>query len=220
MAIAFVNSSVISDTGSAPLGATTMSYTVGSNANEGLLIWIMTNQIAGNVVTAVTVGGNVATLVNAFYTGNQNIWSYCYEVEGPSSGSNIISITLSAGGDLRVGAHEFSGVNQSNMTAATSSVVGSSSPITLTVVTTQNNSWLACWARGNSSQPAASTGTTQRISNFNIDVGDSNGAKSPTGSYSMAWTNSDTMQGQIVEVVPASSGGSNLRFRRLLGVGI
>lgn len=188
----------------------TVSITVGSSGNRLLLVSAVGSTVA---VTGITSNGSAMTLLGVA-SGINPI--YVYGMLAPASGANSIVVTFTGGTtDIQVFATSYAGVSQTGLPDASSFTQTASGNLTLSLTTIANNTWLWSCARNGSSGPmGASTGTTDRSTGTRfMSGGDSNGALTPAGSHSMAWTaSSGTSYGPILSFAPAVATPINSGF--------
>lgn len=186
-AIAYDNSTL---GGSIAASPKTFSHTcTGSD-----LILVVTSQSNPASVTAVSY--NSASLTQQVQSTDTGAYLIgLWTKTSPSTGSNTVSLT--AANNLTGGATSYSGApgGVDNVAAVYNGTPGESNPVTISVTSIADNCWGVCAHVGVSATIAvASTGTTQRgggnLSGGTL-FGDSNSAKTPAGSISMAVTYSD-----------------------------
>lgn len=142
-------------------------------------------------------------------------------LKSPATGSNSLVATVDSSSESYVGAMFYSGADlttQPDVSAKQNNASGTT--ITQTVTTVADNAWLTCCTLADAGGLAASTGSTQRANQFGaFGIFDSNGAKSPAGSYSMVQTtNSGNNAGIIVGIKELVAAGAVSSKLTLLGV--
>lgn len=188
MAIAFDASS----DGGLTLAGTSLTWSH-TNAGNLLVVGVFGDNVAtdptGNVITGVTYNGVAMTEV-ARAADSSDRWAYQFELLNPASGAH--NVVISASTTIAMGgmAVSYSGVKQSGQPdASTTNTTASATSITTSVTTIADNCWTVLVAKVGNSQPAASTGSTQRVSNADgLGLYDSGGLIHPAGSYSMTVT--------------------------------
>ena len=189
MAIAYDSSGTF--LGAQPGTSGTPTFSVGSSADRILWIGITTATSDGsNKCTALTYGGVSLTLLvdRELNTSNQNL--ALYYLVNPASGSNTLSYTFSESVYSYFTWEVFSGFPVATGVVGTNTASGdaASGTLTLSLTTQGDNAWLVSIARStDTGSQTPGTGTTER-QEYAHSTGDSNGAKTPTGSYSMAWS--------------------------------
>lgn len=188
MAISFDNSIDPVIQGSGVSTTQTVSYTT-SGDNRILLVGVLKQ--SNNTVSGVTYNGVSMTQIGTFTTtagGGEN--NYLFLLVNPASGANNIVVTFnSSTGVSAVCASSYNGAKQTGQPDANNTgYSASTTSLTTSVTTTSDNCWLAGYARAGDTMTAG-TATTLRTAS-NISMMDSNGAKSPAGSYSLITTQS------------------------------
>lgn len=214
MAIAFNTSGV---TYAASASTATVNLTC-SGTDRVAIIFLQVSNDTGSRVTSVTVGGSNATFIRKDQLGGAAQEEYSYYYVNPPTSSTAYTVTCAdASDDVEIHVLIYTGVDQTTPCPQNTFASGTSTA-TPTVTTTVDNSWLASVSRNTSNGPStASTGTTTRNSGSLANSGDSNGAKSPTGSYSMAWTRaSGTTYASLVSIAPTTAAATNSNFFALM----
>lgn len=161
----------------------TLDWTHTCSADATLLV--VFTLFNGGTASSVTYNGTAMTLYDS-WTPGQNF--YIHYLENPDSGANTVSVSRSGGSSWVAGQSlSYEGAGAPDVVTNNNSVTTS---LTTSLTTLSDNSWLAMQARaGSNGATNAGTGTTQRnnITGFTQSY-DSNGAKSPTGSYSLQTT--------------------------------
>lgn len=199
-------------------GTTNTQTLVPSSGADFLIVYTM-------VPIARTVSGITWNSVSLTSIDTQNATGFklqAWYLKSPATGSRSLVVTANASTEIYVGALFYSGTDittQPDVSAKQNNASGTT--ITQTVTTVGDNSWLTCCTLADAGGLAASTGSTTRGSILNTAFGvfDSNGAKSPAGSYSMLQTiNNGNNAGIIVGVKVLASGGAVVSKLTLLGV--
>jgi len=141
-------------------------------------------------VTGITYNGVAMTLVNSYLTSTYNKL-YSYILVAPATGTHDIVLTVANGGKFRgLIAASYTGAAQSGQPDANNTNhTPSATSLTTSVTTVADNSWLILGGFNENYDIAAGTDTTVRETLFgNFKLFDSNGAKSPPGSYSLQTT--------------------------------
>lgn len=139
--------------------------------------------------SGVTYGGVSMTQINtASNTGGGSENDYLFMLVNPPSGSNNIVATFNAAaGASAIGAISYTGAKQTGQPDAQNTQTNASTTsLTTSLTTVDNNSWLVGMFRTAGSPMSAGANTTLRGTLSNIMMGDSDGAKTPAGSHSMA----------------------------------
>lgn len=197
MAITYDASSSGGNTGT---GTLTVSHTCTGN-DRALVVSASAAVPNGVAISGVTYAGVSMTLVDTIAI-QSNVTQRMFYLLNPASGANdiVLSVTGANGSTAkRLAAASYTGVKQSAQPDATTKTgPATSSTITGTLTTVADSCWLVASGHGNTSV-GAGTGTTQRAAQDSITgVFDSNGAKSPAGSYSLQVTNGGADNGGII----------------------
>jgi hypothetical protein len=154
-------------------------------------------------VTGVTYAGVAMTRVDTFHSQGLG-GTYFYMLVNPTLGANNVVISTSGSVAIYGTSASYMGMRQTGQpNVANGNALDPVSTLSVSVTTTKNDCWLiSCVGKKNGSGAtlSAGTGTTSRqILSFS-GIGDSNGTKTPAGSYSQAW-NIDSATGLAVIVV-------------------
>ena len=135
-------------------------------------------------VTGVTYNDvamtQIGTGVNPSVTAYQRLW---YKT-GPATGANNCVISSSSSTTLRGRSSSFTGASQTGQPDSTNKAINSGTSISVSTTTVADNCWSVGVAQNNQDAFTAGEGTTIR-GEAGIAAIDSNGAKSPAGSYSL-----------------------------------
>lgn len=168
-----------------------------------LLVGVYTSSVDN--VGSVTYNGVSCTFINRVtVTGTQDI--YLYYLIAPATGSNNIVVTAAVGNLLGyAAATSYTGVKQSGQPdASATNQSASTTSLTTSVTTVADNCWLVGFGYGQTS--TAGSGTVFRSEPVNdvLFMMDSNGAKTPAGSYGLTFTQSTNFAGACVaSIAPA-----------------
>ena len=183
-------------------GTTNTQTIVPSASANSLTVFTMVPVI--QTVTDVKWNGVDATLLE---TQNSLFFKLqAWHLKSPATGSNSLVATADGSTEIYVGAmfHTLANVTtQPDVVGKQNNILGTT--ITQTVTTVADNVWLLCCTLADAGGLAPSTGSTTRGSILNTAFGvfDSNGAKSPAGSYSMVQTiNNGNNAGIIIGIKP------------------
>lgn len=164
-----------------------------------IVISVQTNIVESYPNFAVTYGGSAATFIAK--ENENNRWNSMWVKTGVSGVNNVV-ITRSSGTIIGMSA-SYSGVHQSSPVNASSTASQNVVSPSLAVTTTVDNSWLVGSWEGNRSMSSWAAGTTERSGCCGYYFFDSNGAKTPAGSYSLGGT--QTVSGPVAFIVLALS---------------
>lgn len=186
MAIAFDNASTGNSTASATV---TFSLTVGAGSNRILWVGFIVNNIIATVTSVTYNGVNMAATANSPLNGGQDL--YLYYLAAPTSGANNVVITMSSiVAEIHACAAAYTGASQIGIPDSVNSITGTGTSATITTTTVADNSWMVGVFRNDSTgNGSAGSGTTQRTSVAGqVSFDDSNGGKTPAGSFSIQET--------------------------------
>lgn len=171
----------------------TISITIGSGANR--IVFLGVQFATGTDVSGTPTCAGVPMTLAGSYSGGGGVFNktYVYYYLSPATGSNNITVNNSGGANyIYASAASYAGVSQTgpiDVSAAATPTTGTSLSKSLT--TTVDNDWLVGFFSGFNTGAALSAGasttfrTTVTGGSWN-NWGDSNAAKTPPGSYSIA----------------------------------
>ena len=218
MAIAY---DAVSSGGGVGAGDKTWSHTV-TGSNTILVVGVTSYNGDSPTVTYNGVSMTQAIARN----GSNSLGSRIFYLVNPTTGTNTVSIS-SIYGAVTGTATSYTGAGGIGATANQLPSAGTN-PQTLAVTTTVNNSWLVgTTVAGSIITFAAGTGTTLRAQlvnsggSYGQNLFDSNGAKTPTGSYSLQSTGDSggvNIIQEVMEITPYVA--SRTPLKTLLGAGL
>jgi len=206
-------------TASGSVGSWSFDHTCGASATA-LFVGIQT-AATSDTISGVTYNGVSMTELTSHNGSDSKHKSF--GLISPATGTNSVSITYtnSSGNGARAVVMSYTGANGFG---ATNTQQTTSTPQTLSVTTTQDNSWLVGFTGANvafsGTNYTAGTSTTLRGTvgaggRINCGGYDSNAAKSPTGSYSLSSAGNSGFNNvqSVVELKEGSpvSGPTNLK---------
>lgn len=175
----------------------TYSHTVGSGSDRYLVVSIARNDdttTAPDDVTGVTYDGVAMTRLVAL-DGNGDgrfLYSYLYGLANPTPGTHnvVISLTGSTGSRAYSITASYAGVRQTGQPDATASITASiGNPVSTTLTTVADNSWIVASAADNNPPYTGSGVLTTRGGGTNASsLLDSNGALTPAGAKTISIT--------------------------------
>lgn len=174
----------------APGTSITYAHTVTASPTQpGIIVspYVGDNNGGAGSVSSVTYNGDALGLTTSINPGSGRLL-YMYDRTACDTGTNNVVITFgnSLYGDGQ--STSYTGVDQTDMIDNTTTNSATSN-VTLTLTTVADNCWLVGSASNSAvGLPTAGTGTTSRGTQGNLRIGDSNGAKTPPGSFSMQYT--------------------------------
>lgn len=210
MAIAFDSSSYGSD----EITAITWSHTC-TGSNLILIVWVDHEGTTGNPSTVTYNGVSLTQIptISPFSPGG-NRKLYGYYLIGPTTGAHniIVNNNFPGGDDAQCFGASYSGVSQTGFPdSGTTFNSVSTATATLPFTTVADNAWVTGFsATGNTASAGAATtirktGTGPGVDAFNLL--DSNGVKTPAGSYSLIVTQTAAFANMMgVSIAPATGG--------------
>lgn len=144
------------------------SITVGSGSNRALVVGVLGDTGAVDLLTGVTYNGSAMTRVVALapQAGSTDIWSYLYYLSNPTSGANTIVATFSSAPFISaIDAVSYTGVLSSGnpeANASANSGGGSTSSISANLTTLSANDWVVAFGCCHSGSIAPGAGLTSR----------------------------------------------------------
>lgn len=170
-------------------------------------------------ITSVTYNGVAMTLVQKLTTaaGSGQRYGYQYILPNAPTGSHTVAITCTNIHLLQGGSASYATASTTGQpdNQTTNSATGTSCTTALTTIA--DNAWVVLFEGGYNSgnMPVAGAGATLRIAdavNGSWGIFDSNGPKTPAGSYSMTTTRSSDpfllgITHMVFSIAPVAAGG-------------
>lgn len=173
---------------------------------------------ASGYSTGTTYNGVPMTRLHDVQSGVGEYHLSLFSLIAPSTGTNTVSTTV-ASGNIGFTSSSYTGANQTTQPDVSTTNVGASgTSLTTAVTTTTDNAWLIGYFNSAANTLTQSTGTNfvQTQAN-NVALGDSNGAYSPAGSYSMRVTSGSGTFGAIVAGIRDAASGPSTTIKTYLG---
>lgn len=194
-------------TGSTTNPGTSLTYAhTCTGSNLCLIVSILTQTNSGTDISSVKYNGVLATKLKQLWDGVSTMETL-YGMVNPSTGSNNVVISTVANQAIFASSASYKGVLQAGLPDSSNSGTTGASPLTVSTTTVADECWLIGGASGENSNVAAGTGTTLRDgrgTNQEVIL-DSNGLKTPPGSFSLQITyggNNEAMC--VVSIAPVS----------------
>lgn len=162
-----------------------------------------------NNVSGVTYGGVAMTRILGFATDYYNV---IYALPNPASGANNVVVTCSVAQNIIPMSVSYTGAK--NELPTITNTGSGSSPLSVSVTTTADNSWIMGYVRRTTGGSiTASTGTILRASDttYSLYTIDSNAPTTPAGSDSLNITYTGTCYMGIVAFAPATAATSHIK---------
>lgn len=184
-------------------------------SNRILFVGVTISQTGSTVtVTGITYNGVALTQVNTSAASTNRRADLWYLI-APATGANNVIVTLSGipDGFFNAGVGSYTGAAQGSQPEASGvSGVPNASATTTTaksLTTLTDNAWMvACAVDGAAANPVIDAGSFFRLSVYNrtgngyeLYFLDSNGAKTPVGSYSIGYTHNSTGSDIVAAVI-------------------
>lgn len=213
MAIAYVQSTTAENVGS---NATSNNFSanglgsVSATTNGMAFVWIESS--ASTNPTSVSWGGVAMTMAVGSIAITSRGWSSLWYKTAPASGAVTVNVTFAANTIPVMVWSLYSGVKQSAPDTSNSGT-NTTTPVTVSTTTISDNAWLVGGTTNNNGAVTGGTATTVRYGSVR-GIGDSNGAKSPTGSYSLSFVRAGAtgMSAGIVSIAPSVDATTNSGF--------
>lgn len=166
-----------------------------TGSNRWLAVGISMLSVAGSSVSSITYNGVALSLIDARASVSGAVRAELWGLANPASGTNTISVTLSAALDSIGNATSLVNVNQSLPTeaandASATNVGAADATVDVTTVTDQD--WVIDCVASSDTSITVSAGQTQR-GNVTGTLGSgamsTEGPKTPAGAVTMSWTN-------------------------------
>lgn len=197
-------------------GSPAVSYTYNhtvTGSNPGIVVFVFVGDglIAGSHLSDITYAGvSLGAVVDFSITGNRYL--YLRKKTACATGSNNVAVSFNNIPYSDSTSLSYTGVDQTDMEDGHNSGTATGN-LTLSVTTSTDNCWISSGATNLSlGLPSAGTGTTQRDTQGNLAVGDSNGPKTPTGAQTMQWTAaSGATYGAIIAIKPSTGTSTSVK---------
>jgi hypothetical protein len=200
--------------GSGNTGTLTVSITVPAHTDGYIVMNCAKDHTA---ISGITVNGVSATKQEVGGSGSECASGWV--LANPGAGTYDIVVSFTPTPSLYLHASVYSGVKQTGQPhkETNNQVTGN---LTLTVTTTTDNCWAVIGSKDQANGVTAGSGTTLR-GTYNIStIADSNGPKTPAGSFSLVLNcPAGTHSGWMIALEPAPDATATYRRRALLGVG-
>lgn len=186
MAIAFEGA----NDGATQSAGTTLSWNHTQVGNL-LVVQVLISSGAATVSTitfnSVASDGNVTVSANGWR--NYLFWWF-----NPATGSHAVDITVDTFSFFVGRSASYSGVETTHTPETNTGSSAGATSLTVSVTTTVNDSWLVGVCENHTEQEFAGTGTIMRTDNTQGDgLFDSNGPKTPAGSFSLQATSTNSV---------------------------
>lgn len=217
MAIAFDSAA------SSGVYSTSTTYSHTTSGSDRLLILGVTIGTGVSISGTPTYAGVSMTQIGTMQSGAGTVFdkTYFYYLIAPATGANDVVVNASSTAYIYPCTASYTGVDQTNPINVSGQNTTSGTTITQSVTTTADNAWLVGYCVACTSNTLVEgANTTLRVSNGPnwSEIGDSNGPKTPTGSYALNWSGSSDNRVIFVSALkPASSSSTvNSNFFALM----
>lgn len=202
--------------------ATSITYAHTCTGSNLILFVSAFGDVTNDVVTGATYNGVSMSLVGkALPTGAADRWVYLWVLVNPATGTHNVVVSASASIAIDSDAVSYTGAKQSGQPDASNTGANNQNSITISVTTVADNCWLVGGFRASTTGATPGTGTTQRQGSSGLYTADSNGAKTPAGSYSLIYNNGNSnFAGVVASIAPATGTTTTYRRLALLGAGV
>lgn len=190
------------------VAATSLTYAFSISGSD-LQLRVGALTTAGTI-TGVTYNGTSMTQI-ATTAADAGVTIYTHGLIAPATGSNNVVVSTSASAVIVSHAVYYTGASQTTLSDASGTQTGSGN-FTHALTSTADNCWHILYCRNGVSNMVAGTATTARSSTDDNMWFDSNSAKTPAGSVTLAVDSVTGSYGSIIETIPpqvAASTNSN-----------
>lgn len=193
-------------TGTAGTTGITWSHTC-SGSNRLLVVGVAFSAADAGVTTGVTYNSVSMTSLGKVHTNNQTDgFVELFYLIAPATGTNTVSYTASASGDLGGGSVSFTGADQTTPVANTATNFGIGTSVTLSVTNTSGNMVADAMASGSDIFSSSQTLRWNQQLNNNGAAGNSaQSTSASTGSVSMGYTIASDWWGIIGTSIQAAA---------------
>lgn len=192
----------------------TWNHTVtGSNT----ILWV--HVMNSSAIAISSVKYKTVAMTQAVANGASQRSSLFYLVN-PATGTNQVEVIIASSSYCYANSASYTGASQTGVPDATATQ-NAASPTTTTLTTIADNSWAVLGVRDASSGvTAASTNATSREADAGFaQLYDSNGPKTPAGSFSMTVTSAGSIGTAMASFAPAGGSSPFRNGLTMMGVG-
>ena len=181
--------------------------TTTTGSNLALVVTPITSDAGGNIVSGVTYNSIALTKATSTVRYTGNTYSYIYYLLGPATSTNNIVVSFS---EIASNANGFSasytGVSQVAIDAFNSNIGTGATNATVSITTVADNSWLVGGAAFESNISNGADTVIRQENEIDRGLADSNGAKTPPGSFSLNVTqNSGNFGWSAISLAPVGA---------------
>ena len=204
-----------------PVTSITWSHTI---TGSDPCLWVGDREDSSGAVTGVTYAGASLTQVDivtaVFGTTDGRIWVK----NAPATGANNVVVSQTPSAQLVGTAASYTGAAQTGQPGVTANnKSASTTSLTVTGTTVSDNSWLVGYEINDTADPTAGAGTTLRAGTLQsgTEIGDSNSALTPTGSYSLVFDISPAAKiGAVMGEMKVAAAATRSHLMGLMGLGM
>lgn len=213
------------DSTSAPTNSSGVTSLNRSHTCTGsdLILWVAVTTVSGASVPVTGVTYNSVAMTKVTAIAPQSNWEMSlWYLAGPSTGTNTITATCATApaNIFRISSASYTGASQTGIPDSSNSATGVTTSRTVSTTTIANNCWVVGYGMTGAGNIVPSTGLTTRSEtdsgSGSTVLGDSNGAVTPAGSYSMTFTTANDSTGLIVASFAPATASTNSNFFMLL----
>ena len=208
----------------AVLPGTSITYSHTCTGSDRILI-VGVCEAGSTSATGMTVtynGVSMTAVTGSPKANGTSSQAWLFYLINPATGANNVVVSWTGSTYMRSISASYTGAKQSAQPNAHNEANATGTTITTTATSTENSCWNISFVAGDGATAfTASTGVTSvRDSGSGLSnicaLGDSNGGKTPAGSYSMTWTSASqgivALQAAIADATPVSSSGFLIFF--------
>lgn len=176
------------------VSVTSLTYAF-STAGSDRQLWVGALTTAGTI-TGVTYAGSAATQT-ATTAADAGVTIYAHGLIAPATGSNNVVVSTSATAVIVSHAVYYTGTHQTTLSDASGTKTGTGA-FTHALTSIADNCWHILYCRNGASNMTAGTATTARSTTDDNMWFDSNAAKTPAGSVTLAVNSVTGAYGSII----------------------
>lgn len=190
-----------------------------TGSDLALIVGVFCNNNPTRTVSGVTYNGTAMTrlgYINDYASGYDRL--ELWGLLGPSTGTHAVEVTLSGQAAYNMaGAVSYTGVSQTGLpdSANTARTTTNATSLQISTTTVADNCWLVGTYRNGAGAAITYTNCTLRagVVADGVTVVDSNGAKTPAGSFSIteAISSSTSWEAVLVSLAPAGASSSSIK---------
>lgn len=188
------------------------------------ILWVGAITVSSGAVAITGITYNSVAMTKVTSVNPQGNWELSlWYLVNPATGTNTITATAASNvvNYIRLSSASYTGASQTGVPDSSNSATGVTTSRTVSTTTVADNCWVVGHGMTGAGNIVPSTGLTTRSEvdsgSGSSVLGDSNGPKTPAGSYSMTFTTASDSTGLIVaSFAPSVAASNNSNFLMLL----